>query len=73
MIKNQEVAKQISELMLECGRRIDASIAMVQEQCDAEDFQRYRRAAGRVLGALYLDVMQPVYVQHPGIKPEGLD
>lgn len=73
MIKNVEVARQISDLMLECGRRIDASVALVQEQCDAEDFQRYRRAAGRVLGALYLDVMQPIYGEHPGLKPEGLD
>mgnify|MGYP005826687785 CR=1 FL=1 len=73
MIKNEEIARQISDLMLECGRRIEASVAMVQEQCDAEDFQRYRRAAGGVLGALYLDVMQPLYGEHPGIKPAGLD
>jgi hypothetical protein len=73
MIKNEEVARQISDLMLECGRRIDASIAMVHERCDAEDFKRYRRAAGQIMGALYLEVMQPIYSEHPGIKPEGLD
>ncbi len=73
MIKNEELAKQISDLMLECGRRIDASIAMVQEQGDAEDFQRYRQAAGRILGVLFLDVMQPIYGQHPGLKPEELN
>jgi hypothetical protein len=72
MIKNQDVAKQISDLMVELSQRINDSIILVQEKCSEEEFVTYRRAAAQVLGGIYLDIMTPVYLLHPSLKPEGL-
>lgn len=72
MIGNEQVAKQISELMLEYGAKLDASIALVMESCPEDEFKRYRLAAGKVLGEMLLEIMNPLYAKHPDLKPAGL-
>lgn len=37
------------------------------------EFKAYRRAAGRVMGYAYLDVMVPLYLEHREFIPEGLN
>ncbi|HTV84821.1 MAG TPA: hypothetical protein VME63_05420 [Dyella sp.] len=73
MIENSDVAKQVSELMLDYSRRLDSSIALVRDSCDAEEFKGYRRAVGKVLGEIYLEVLTPLYQKHPDLKPPGMD
>lgn len=73
MIKNHEVASAIMSLMLDYSAEIDHSIREVQERCSDEEFKAYRRAAGKVMGEVFLAVMQPLYREHPDLKPEGLD
>jgi hypothetical protein len=72
MIKNEHVAKQVSDLMVEFSQRINDSILLVQDNCSEEEFLAYRRTAGQVLGKIYLDIMTPLYQVHPSLKPEGL-
>jgi hypothetical protein len=72
MITDELVAKQVGELMLEFGARLDASVALVRDNCSPEELKVYRRAAGKVMGEMLLEIMNPLYLQHPGLKPEGL-
>jgi hypothetical protein len=72
MISDKDVAKQISDLMIDLSQKIDDSIRLVQEKCPENDFKAYRSAAARVLGSAFLDVMTPIYQLHPSLKPEGL-
>lgn len=32
----------------------------------------YRRAAGRVLGYLYTDILRPIFAQYPDLEPESM-
>ena len=73
MIKDHLVAKQISDLMLDYSRQLDRSIAMVQRECDDEDFKTYRLATAKVLAEIYLEVLMPLYREHPDLKPEGMN
>jgi len=73
MIKDALVAQQISDLMIEFGSRLDISIATVQEKCSSEEFTVYRRAVGRIMGEMLLEVMNPLYAQHPSLKPIALN
>ena len=73
MIKNKDSAIEISALMLDISERLNGSIRMVQDTCDEEDLKIYRRAAGKVLGEILLEVLNPLYVEHPSLKPAGLD
>jgi hypothetical protein len=73
MITDAAVAEQISDLMLEFSARLDRSIIAVQKTWPPEEFRTYRVAVGKIMGEMLLEVMNPLYAQHPSIKPPGLD
>ena len=56
MIKNESSASEVSVLMLDVSERLNASIRMVQETCNEEDFKTYRRAVGKI-GSLSIRVV----------------
>ena len=68
----RETAKEVSELMQAILAQLDQSVRRVQEKEPDADFQRYRRAVGKVLGAVVLDIMNPLYAEHPDLKPPQL-
>lgn len=72
MINDSAIAKEISDLMLKYGARLDASVAQVQKRASAQEFEAYRAAIGKILGAMLLEVMNPLYARHPHLKPDRL-
>ena len=73
MITNPDTAKQISDLMQDVFRRLDESTQLVKNTCSAEDFAAYNKSIGRVLGAVVMDVMEPLYESNPTLKPSNWD
>ncbi len=45
MIKEKEIAQNISKLMLDITGRLNDSLYEVQEKCSREEFEKYRRAS----------------------------
>ncbi len=72
MIQNKEVAREISSLMLDIGARLDQSVARVQQQCSAEEFEHYNKVVATIMAEMLLEVMHPLYTEHPEIKPKEL-
>jgi hypothetical protein len=73
MIKDSVIAQQVSDLMVEFGGRLNDSIIAVQEQCSPEEFKAYRLAVAKIMAEMLLEVMNPLYAQHPSIKPPQLE
>jgi hypothetical protein len=73
MIRDALIAQQISDLMIEFQSRLNSSIVTVKEKCSSEEFIAYRRAVGKTMGEMLLEVMNPLYVEHPSLKPSGLE
>jgi hypothetical protein len=73
MISDAIVAGQISKLMLDITRKLDESVAAVQETCSLEEFTVYRTAVGRILGDVLLEVLNPLYSRHPTLRPPGFE
>ena len=73
MIKDKDIAREINELMLEYSKKIDTTIAQVQSSCSNEEFEKYRKASGVVLGNILLEIMNPIYKEHPDLKPKELE
>lgn len=69
---NREIAEEISKLMLYCGSEIDKSVVLVKNTCDSEEFEIYRKAIGKIMGTMLVDIMNPIYKQYPDIKPPQL-
>jgi hypothetical protein len=72
MINDPEVAKQISELMLECGKKLDQSVKLVVENCTKQELFDYRRAVAKIMGNMLTEIMNPLYETHPDLKPKEL-
>ena len=73
MIADTTTAKHVSELMLDISARLDESVAMVNKTCSPEEDAMYRRAVGRILGRILLEVLNPLYAEHPSLKPAGME
>jgi hypothetical protein len=72
MIHDKKIARQISDVMIKCTEQLDLSVALVQERCGEEELHIYRRAVGKALGDIYLEIMIPIYQAHPELTPPGL-
>ena len=72
-VSNAETAKQVSDVMLDVSSRLNESIILVQDTCSEDEFKDYRRAVGAVMGEILLEVLNPLYKQHPSLKPKGFD
>ena len=73
MISDPAIASKISNMMLEIGAGLDASVTLVQEGCPESEFQAYRFVAAQLMSTILLDVMNPIYKIHPVLKPKELD
>lgn len=73
MIKNRQIAAEISELMQAHYRQLNESVIKVMEQCSEEEFNAYRYAVAHILAEALFQVVNPLYKEHPELKPEGWD
>ena len=73
VIKNDKVANEINELMLELYRQMQESIDNVKITCSDEEYQAYNQAVGIVVGTILRQVLEPLYRDNPALKPPGWD
>ena len=68
-----EIAEVVSALILEFGRKLDESVALVADtEPDQNEVQRYKNSVGRILADMLLEIMNPLYAEHPELKPSQL-
>lgn len=72
MIQQKSVAAEISQLMIDYGAKLDASVTLVKAQCSNEEFGAYRKAVGKVMADMLFEIMNPLYEKHPDLKPVEL-
>lgn len=65
MISNPDLAAKITASMLATSRRLNESLLDARERCSDEEFQWYRRAVGKILGEMLLEVLNPIWADHP--------
>jgi len=73
VLDNVETAKYVSELLLDINGRLNESIERVQDTCSAEDFLEYRRRVGTLIYSVFEQILDPIYIKHPGLKPPELE
>jgi hypothetical protein len=71
MIENKEIARKLSKLMLDTASCLNDFLFEVQAKCSEEDFKKSRLAIGSILATMATEVLNPLYREHPDIKPEG--
>lgn len=73
MIQDVQRARRISDLMLSIGQELDGSVVSVEAAGSRNELLAYRRAVGRIMGEILMEVLNPLYDRHPTLRPEGLD
>jgi hypothetical protein len=69
----KDTAARVHQLLLDCSRAIDNSIVVVRDEANESDLHEYRHAAGRVLSAVFDELLTPIYREHPDLIPPQLD
>jgi hypothetical protein len=73
MISNLKTATQISGLMQDLFRRVDESVDLVRQTCSEEETDAYIAATSGLVGAIVMDVCEPLYDKNPSLKPRNWD
>ncbi|HEX4267791.1 MAG TPA: hypothetical protein VHY36_07895 [Steroidobacteraceae bacterium] len=69
MTEDERIAKQISDLMLEFGPRLDRS---ARTPAPKIELNVYRSGVDEIMGKMLTEIMNPLYKRHPTLKPKGL-
>jgi hypothetical protein len=67
-----QTATAVTKLMMEVGAQLDASVKLVMDSSDSEEFSAYRSSVGNLMGMIYCDILTPIFRQHPQLTPEQL-
>ena len=73
MISNSRAAGYVSDAMREIFRILDESYRQVEQTGSAEDVTAYKRAIGRILTPVFMEVLEPLYRRHPSLKRPNWD
>ena len=68
----KEFAKNIVEMASDYETRLNKILFLVRDQCADDEFKRYRRAVGHVMGDMLYDVSRHIFHEHPDLEPEWL-
>lgn len=69
---NRTAAEKICATFENVTAQIYASVAEMQRLLPIADFSEYRRTAGKIMGEIFLEILQPIYNAHPELTPKGL-
>ncbi|HJW42344.1 MAG TPA: hypothetical protein VJ476_14100 [Rhizomicrobium sp.] len=70
---NRETASKVESALRAVSAQIDETVRIVMNECDRDEFERYRMIAGRLMGNIFGDVLSPIYEAHPELMPPELN
>lgn len=69
----KKVARSIVGLVFEYGGKLNDSMLLVRESAAEDEFSRYRRAVGNVLASTFENILDPIFAEHPDLRPNRLN
>jgi hypothetical protein len=70
---SREAAAEVLRVIIEHGREQDATLEKIRKTCSDDQFNWFRQMIGRSMGAMLLDVINPIVAKYPELKPPGLE
>lgn len=69
---NRELAEETSLLALKISADLNQHLFKIKAQCSEAETKQYALATGKVLADMLFEVMNPIYAEHPDLKPVQL-
>ena len=73
MIKNADVAASVIRALRDAFDTLGNSLRQVSKNCSEDEMSFYRRKISDIFGIIVFDMLEPLYEEHPQLKPEGWD
>lgn len=67
------IAQSIVDLVFDYGGKLNDSMLLVRESATEQEFGDYRRAVGNVLASAFENILDPIFAEHPDLKPDQLN
>ena len=71
LLMQHDDASETVERILDLANRLNASAAEVAGMLSAAAAEEYRMQAGRVIGYMFADFLQPIFREHADLEPES--
>jgi hypothetical protein len=65
-------AEKLSILLMQIVGLLDQSAAYVRDKDNKENWDKYRRAVGKAMSEVFLELEEPLWRRFPTLKPEPL-
>lgn len=69
----KETAEKTSLALLRISSVLDTLLHEYEEKLGEEEFIAYRKKFGEILASVYLEVLRPLWKEHPELEPEEMD
>lgn len=69
---DKATAEQIESLGRAANAALNELLVIVQANCTVEEFTAMRAVVAPIMGAVVIDLLQPLYAAHPEITPPEL-
>jgi hypothetical protein len=66
----RHIAEQVLAALLDASGKLNDMLWLILNKCMKEQFIAYRRGVGGAIGYLFLDVIKPIFREHPDLEPE---
>ncbi|WP_417505433.1 hypothetical protein [Marinomonas gallaica] len=68
----EQEAEELSVVLLKVVGLLDQTAAFVRDKDSTENWEKYRRAVGKAMGEIYLEMEEPLWERFPHLKPKQL-
>jgi hypothetical protein len=69
--QDRATAERVERLGRAANTALNEALIVIQENCATEEFIALRRVVGQIMGSVVVDLLQPLYREHPeAIPPE---
>jgi hypothetical protein len=72
MITDKETAKAVADLLTEAFFKVDEAVGKAKKTCSEDEYKFVLKITGPIAGSI-LSAVEPIYEQHPELKPAGWD
>jgi len=72
MVTNPQLAADLLAVARDCTRQLNEALLRAQRECSEAEFSVVRNSLGLAIGALFVDVMRPIYIKYPHLAPDEI-
>lgn len=69
---NYNLAKELLSDFRLVRKVLNETIWKAKRGCAPDEYEKFRRAVGVVMGELFAEVVNPLYYEHPSLEPAEL-